>query len=88
VLCVSLWTEDHQCEGKGRGESTWLGTGCRATFQRQVATGFETTYVRSYWSNGCKTLPKDLDAGLDAELLVSSICPKLLSLPGIFLPSL
>lgn len=58
------------------------------SFQRQMATGFETTHFRSYWPNGWGRLPKDLDAGLDAELLVSSICLNPLSLPGPFLPSL
>ena len=64
------------------------GQGAGQACQRQVATGFETTHVRPYWSSGWGTLPKDLDAGLDAELLVSSICLKLLSLPDIFLSSL
>lgn len=85
-----LWAipgaEDHQCQGRGPPPD-W-GQGAGQPFQRQVTTGFDTIHVRSYWSNGWGTLPKDLDAGLDAELLVSSLCLKLLSLSDIFLPSL
>lgn len=63
------------------------GQGAGQACQRQVATDLKP-HVSQHCSSGWGTLPKDLHAGLDAELLVFSICLKLLSLPDKFLPSL